>query len=85
MLPYDGGLLCFRMGVLFFLCCTRVGVYSVLGAGWASNSKYALLGCLRAVAQTISYEVSLALILLRVLFLCGRLDLGSFAPFQSNV
>lgn len=58
--------------MLFFLCVSRLNVYGTLLAGWASNSKYALLGAIRAVAQTISYEVSLALILLFVLFVCSR-------------
>nr|WQG15301.1 NADH dehydrogenase subunit 1 [Alvinocarididae sp.] len=80
--PFDSGLISFKMSVLFFLCCTSLGVYSMMGAGWASNSKYALLGCLRAVAQTISYEVSLALILLSFLFLVGGFDLGLFTEYQ---
>ena len=57
---------------MFFLCVSRLNVYGTLLAGWASNSKYALLGAIRAVAQTISYEVRLALILLFVLFMCRR-------------
>nr|ARI50056.1 NADH dehydrogenase subunit 1 [Steromphala umbilicaris] len=61
----------FVWGVLFFLCVSSLNVYGTLLAGWASNSKYALLGAIRAVAQTISYEVSLALILLFVLFVCS--------------
>nr|QFQ01395.1 NADH dehydrogenase subunit 1 [Rimicaris variabilis] len=80
--PFDSGLISFKMSVLFFLCCTSLGVYSMMGAGWSSNSKYALLGCLRAVAQTISYEVSLALILLSFLFLVGGFDLGLFTEYQ---
>nr|YP_009407082.1 NADH dehydrogenase subunit 1 [Halocaridinides fowleri]ASA39631.1 NADH dehydrogenase subunit 1 [Halocaridinides fowleri] len=80
--PYNMGLVGFSMSVLFFLCCTSLGVYTVMGAGWASNSKYALLGCLRAVAQTISYEVSLALILLSFLMLVGGVDLGLFFCYQ---
>nr|YP_007474212.1 NADH dehydrogenase subunit 1 [Rimicaris kairei]YP_009139891.1 NADH dehydrogenase subunit 1 [Rimicaris exoculata]AEX32602.1 NADH dehydrogenase subunit 1 [Rimicaris kairei]AKG50065.1 NADH dehydrogenase subunit 1 [Rimicaris exoculata]WQG15299.1 NADH dehydrogenase subunit 1 [Rimicaris kairei] len=80
--PFDSGLVSFKMSVLFFLCCTSLGVYSMMGAGWSSNSKYALLGCLRAVAQTISYEVSLALILLSFLFLVGGFDLGLFTEYQ---
>nr|YP_009159450.1 NADH dehydrogenase subunit 1 [Palaemon serenus]AKQ09495.1 NADH dehydrogenase subunit 1 [Palaemon serenus] len=82
VLPYETGLFSFEFSVLFFLCCMSAGVYSTLGAGWASNSKYSLLGCLRAVAQTISYEVSLALILLSLLLLIGGLDLGLFASYQ---
>lgn len=59
---------CFEFGVFFFLCISRINVYSVLSAGWFSNSKYSLIGSLRSVAQTISYEVSISLILLCVLF-----------------
>lgn len=62
----------FKWGVLFFLCVSSLNVYGTLLAGWASNSKYALLGSLRAIAQTISYEISIALILLFPLFLVGR-------------
>nr|AAL04459.1 NADH dehydrogenase subunit 1 [Ceraesignum maximum] len=61
----------FKWGVLFFLCVSALNVYGTLLAGWSSNSKYALLGCLRAVAQTISYEVSMVLILLFPLFVSG--------------
>ena len=62
----------FKWGVLFFLCVSGLNVYGTLLAGWSSNSKYALLGSLRAIAQTISYEVSIALILLFPLFIVGR-------------
>nr|AJM70188.1 NADH dehydrogenase subunit 1 [Alpheus lobidens] len=82
IMPYEMGLISFKMGMLFFFCCMSAGVYSTMGAGWASNSKYALLGCLRAVAQTISYEVSLALILLSVLFLLGGFNLELFSEYQ---
>nr|YP_009424540.1 NADH dehydrogenase subunit 1 [Chlorotocus crassicornis]ASU92686.1 NADH dehydrogenase subunit 1 [Chlorotocus crassicornis] len=85
VMPYEIGLISFNMSILFFLCCTSLGVYSTMGAGWASNSKYALLGCLRAVAQTISYEVSLALILLSMLFLVGGFDLSLFSTYQRYV
>nr|YP_010926818.1 NADH dehydrogenase subunit 1 [Procletes levicarina]WKF54325.1 NADH dehydrogenase subunit 1 [Procletes levicarina] len=85
VMPYDIGLISFNMSILFFLCCTSLGVYSTMGAGWASNSKYALLGCLRAVAQTISYEVSLALILLSMLFLVGGFDLTLFFDYQRYI
>ena len=72
----------FNLGVIFFLCCMGFGVYPVMVAGWSSNSKYSLLGCIRAVAQTISYEVSLSLILLSILFLVGSLDLVLFNRYQ---
>ena len=54
---------------LFFLAISSLNVYTTLSAGWASNSKYSLLGALRSIAQTISYEVSIALILLSALFI----------------
>lgn len=56
-------------GALVFLMLVRLNVYPVLIAGWSSNSKYALLGTVRAIAQTISYEVVLGFILIRTLLL----------------
>ena len=85
VIPYSFGMTGFEIRILFFLCCTRMGVYSTMGAGWASNSKYALLGCLRAVAQTISYEVSLSLILLRILFLVGGFRMTLFREYQRYI
>ena len=67
MFPHGAPTLFIKFGVLFFLCVSRINVYVTLGAGWASNSKYALLGAIRAIAQTISYEVSMSLTLLGVL------------------
>nr|YP_010533963.1 NADH dehydrogenase subunit 1 [Condylostylus luteicoxa]UXX49977.1 NADH dehydrogenase subunit 1 [Condylostylus luteicoxa] len=72
----------FNLGLLFFLCCTSLGVYTVMVAGWSSNSNYALLGGLRAVAQTISYEVSLALVLLTFVILIGSYNLLDFFYYQ---
>nr|QUL58888.1 NADH dehydrogenase subunit 1 [Hydrotaea unicidentata] len=72
----------FNLGLLFFLCCTSLGVYTVMIAGWSSNSNYALLGGLRAVAQTISYEVSMALILLSFIFLIGGYNMLMFYQYQ---
>lgn len=85
IIPSRIGLLNFNLGILFFLCCLSLGVYSIISAGWASNSKYSLLGSLRAVAQTISYEVRLALILLSLIFLSGRFNLEKFFDFQEFV
>nr|AMP43832.1 NADH dehydrogenase subunit 1 [Xylomya moiwana] len=72
----------FNLGILFFLSCASLGVYTVMIAGWSSNSNYALLGGLRAVAQTISYEVSLALVLLSFVFLIGSYNLMDFLLYQ---
>nr|YP_009773386.1 NADH dehydrogenase subunit 1 [Leptochiton nexus]QIZ12592.1 NADH dehydrogenase subunit 1 [Leptochiton nexus] len=67
----------FNLSLLFFLSVSAFNVYGTLIAGWSSNSKYALLGALRAIAQTISYEVSLALILLCCVCLSGSFSLLS--------
>lgn len=75
----------FNLGILFFFCCLRIGVYTVILAGWSSNSNYALLGGLRAVAQTVSYEVSLVLILLSLIFLIGDYNFINFLIFQKNI
>nr|URX54447.1 NADH dehydrogenase subunit 1 [Cryptotermes penaoru] len=83
LIPYFSGFISFDLGLLFFLCCTSLGVYTVMVAGWSSNSNYSLLGGLRSVAQTISYEVSLALILLSFIFLVCGYDLVNFYYFQS--
>nr|AVN67874.1 NADH dehydrogenase subunit 1 [Therea petiveriana] len=85
VIPYFTGFISFDFGLLFFLCCTSMGVYTVMIAGWSSNSNYALLGGLRAVAQTISYEVSLALILLSFVFLVSSYNLLIFNLYQSFV
>nr|YP_010385086.1 NADH dehydrogenase subunit 1 [Lydina aenea]UPL65096.1 NADH dehydrogenase subunit 1 [Lydina aenea] len=81
-MPMFVKLFSFNLGLMFFLCCTSLGVYTVMIAGWSSNSNYALLGGLRAVAQTISYEVSLALVLLSFIFLIGSYNMLMFYKYQ---
>lgn len=78
-------LISFNFGILYFLCVSRIGVYTIIIAGWSSNSNYALLGRLRAVAQTISYEVRLFLILLSFLFLTLKLSFFNLIIFQNNI
>nr|YP_003345385.1 NADH dehydrogenase subunit 1 [Myroconger compressus]BAI53224.1 NADH dehydrogenase subunit 1 [Myroconger compressus] len=73
-----------NLGVLFVLALSSLAVYSILGSGWASNSKYALIGALRAVAQTISYEVSLGLILLAIIIMAGGFNLKMFNTAQES-
>nr|URX54434.1 NADH dehydrogenase subunit 1 [Glyptotermes sp. 16 AB-2022a] len=85
LIPYFSGFISFELGFLFFLCCMSLGVYTVMIAGWSSNSNYSLLGGLRSVAQTISYEVSLALILLSFVFLICGYNLLDFYYFQYYV
>nr|YP_010451306.1 NADH dehydrogenase subunit 1 [Syngnathus scovelli]QJX36742.1 NADH dehydrogenase subunit 1 [Syngnathus scovelli]UTV01113.1 NADH dehydrogenase subunit 1 [Syngnathus scovelli] len=71
-----------NLSILFILALSSLAVYSILGSGWASNSKYALIGALRAVAQTISYEVSLGLILLASIVFTGNFTLQAFGVTQ---
>lgn len=85
LIPYYFNFIRFNLGVLFFLSCTRLGVYTVIVAGWSSNSNYALLGGLRAVAQTISYEVSLALILISRVVIIIRFNLVNFYYYQDLI
>nr|UYX79089.1 NADH dehydrogenase subunit 1 [Gemmula congener] len=75
----------FKWGILFFLCVSGMNVYGTLLAGWASNSKYALLGSLRAIAQTISYEVSMALVLLFPLFMVGSFNFMEIKESQEFI
>ena len=85
LIPYYFNMIRFNLGVLFFLCCTRIGVYTVIVAGWSSNSNYALLGGLRAVAQTISYEVRLALILISRIVMIMDFNLLMFFLYQNYI
>nr|YP_004935053.1 NADH dehydrogenase subunit 1 [Prionailurus bengalensis euptilurus]ADK73295.1 NADH dehydrogenase subunit 1 [Prionailurus bengalensis]AEM72671.1 NADH dehydrogenase subunit 1 [Prionailurus bengalensis euptilurus]AKE35948.1 NADH dehydrogenase subunit 1 [Prionailurus bengalensis]AKE35961.1 NADH dehydrogenase subunit 1 [Prionailurus bengalensis]ARB49317.1 NADH dehydrogenase subunit 1 [Prionailurus bengalensis] len=81
-LPMPYPLINMNLGVLFMLAMSSLAVYSILWSGWASNSKYALIGALRAVAQTISYEVTLAIILLSVLLMNGSFTLATLIITQ---
>nr|YP_009919136.1 NADH dehydrogenase subunit 1 [Triatoma mexicana]QMP96768.1 NADH dehydrogenase subunit 1 [Triatoma mexicana] len=85
LFPYLVNVYNFSFGVLFFLCCTGMGVYGVLLSGWSSNSNYALLGGIRSVAQTISYEVSMALILICVLMFIFSFNFVDFMKYQEYV
>nr|YP_010037053.1 NADH dehydrogenase subunit 1 [Proteles cristata]AZM31687.1 NADH dehydrogenase subunit 1 [Proteles cristata]AZM31700.1 NADH dehydrogenase subunit 1 [Proteles cristata]AZM31713.1 NADH dehydrogenase subunit 1 [Proteles cristata]AZM31726.1 NADH dehydrogenase subunit 1 [Proteles cristata]AZM31739.1 NADH dehydrogenase subunit 1 [Proteles cristata] len=84
-LPMPYPLINMNLGVLFMLAMSSLAVYSILWSGWASNSKYALIGALRAVAQTISYEVTLAIILLSVLLMNGSYTLATLITTQEHI
>nr|YP_008238955.1 NADH dehydrogenase subunit 1 [Mustela altaica]AGN52808.1 NADH dehydrogenase subunit 1 [Mustela altaica] len=84
-LPMPYPLINMNLGVLFMLAMSSLAVYSILWSGWASNSKYALIGALRAVAQTISYEVTLAIILLSVLLMNGSFTLSTLIITQEHL
>lgn len=83
-IPYLMKIYSFNLRILFFLCCIRLGVYTIIIAGWSSNSNYSLLGGLRSVAQTISYEVRLSLILISFIILIIRFNLNLFTIYQKN-
>ena len=84
-LPFFTFNISFDLSILFFLRVSRLGVYTIILSGWSSNSNYSLLGGLRSVAQTVSYEVSLILILLRFLFIISSFNLFELANFQENI
>ena len=71
-------------GVLYALAVTSVGVYGVIIAGWASNSKYAFLGSMRAAAQMVSYEIAMGLALITVLMVSGSLNLTAIVQQQGT-
>nr|UGN21600.1 NADH dehydrogenase subunit 1 [Phrynosoma cornutum] len=74
-----------NLGLLLMLALSSTAVYSILWSGWASNSKYALIGALRAVAQTISYEVTLGIILLSIVILTGGFSLKTMLMTQEQM
>nr|AXS64843.1 NADH dehydrogenase subunit 1 [Staphylinoidea sp. 12 KM-2017] len=84
-MPFITVMFNFNMGFLYFLCFSSLSVYSIMVAGWSSNSSYSMLGALRSVAQTISYEVSMFLILLSFLFLTLSLNMLDFMYYQEKL
>jgi NADH-quinone oxidoreductase subunit H len=74
-----------NVGVLYLFAVSGLGVYGILIAGWASNSKYAFMGGLRAAAQMVSYEVSLGLVIVSVLLCVGSLNLNDIVLAQRTV
>jgi NADH-quinone oxidoreductase subunit H len=72
------------IGILFFLAMSSMGAYSVVLAGWASHSKYALLGGMRSAAQMISYEVFMGLSMIGVVMLAGSFRLGEIVAAQQE-
>lgn len=73
-----------EMSMLVIFALSTVGVYAILVSGWASNSKYAFLGALRAAAQMISYEVCIGLIIINVILCVGTFNLNNIIKYQYN-
>jgi len=74
-----------NLGVLYILAVSSLGVYGILLAGWASNSKYPFLGAVRSGAQMVSYEVSLGLLVLSVIMLAGSMNLIKIVEAQTGL
>lgn len=85
LISFKSNFLNFIIGGLFFFCCTSFGVYTLMGRGWSSNSNYAILGAMRGIAQTISYEVRMALIFLSLIFLVGEYNFFSVSYSQNFI
>ena len=74
-----------NVGILYIFGVSSLGVYGIIMAGWASNSKYPFLGAIRSAAQMVSYEVSIGIIIINVLLCVGSLNLNKIVLAQQNV
>ncbi len=87
VIPFGEGLVIadINVGILYLFAVSSLGVYGVIMAGWASNSKYAFLGALRSAAQMVSYEVSMGLVIINVLLCAGSLNLTAIVEAQRDM
>uniref|UniRef100_A0AAU8G6H9 NADH-ubiquinone oxidoreductase chain 1 n=1 Tax=Metaurus sp. 1 YLZ-2024a TaxID=3230283 RepID=A0AAU8G6H9_9HEMI len=82
LFPFVYNFIDFSYGLFFFLCCSGMGVYFIMIAGWSSNSIYSMLGCMRSVAQSVSYEVNFFLIIFCFILYYESFNLVDFFYFQ---
>jgi NADH-quinone oxidoreductase subunit H len=87
VIPFDDGMVLsdINVGILYLFAISSLGVYGVIMAGWASNSKYAFLGALRSAAQMVSYEVSIGFVMITVLLCVGSLNLSDIVRAQDSM
>jgi NADH-quinone oxidoreductase subunit H len=87
VIPFGEGLVIadINVGVLYLFAISSLGVYGILMAGWASNSRYAFLGALRSAAQMVSYEIAIGLIIINVLICAGSLNLSEIVHAQEGL
>ena len=87
VIPFDEGwvLADINVGILYLFAISSLGVYGIIMAGWASNSKYAFLGALRSAAQMVSYEVAIGFVIISVLLCVGSLNLSAIVKAQEGL
>lgn len=83
--PFMRNIISIELGIIYLIFCLRLGGYGLIISGWASNSLYSILGSIRSLSQSISYEVNLSLIILILIIIIERFNFNNFNIIQKNV